>query len=122
MGSRSPRSCPRPNKRTHTPERWIMKHSNEHVKTECRQYGVFSACCVVTTEHWRTPRNVYEQRTGGREWESNPPRTGRRPFRGFEVRTPHRGRFSSSPSEINLSDRWAENNKRRRLLASTMQW
>src|SRR5215468_6979581 len=32
---------------------------------------------------------------GGGEWESNPPRTGKRLFPGFEVRTPHRGRFSS---------------------------
>ena len=42
-----------------------MKHGNEHVKTECREYGVFSACCVsddgtlanaeerVRTENWR---------------------------------------------------------------------
>jgi hypothetical protein len=83
-----------------------MKHGNEHVKTECREYGVFSAYCVVATERWRTPRNMYERRTGGREWESNPPRTGKRLFPGFEVRTPHRGRFSSFLNHRNCLMAW----------------
>jgi hypothetical protein len=87
-----------------------MKHGNEHVKTECREYGVFSAYCVVATKRWRTPRNVYDRRTGGREWESNPPRTGKRLFPGFEVRTPHRGRFSSFLNDRNcLMTRTTEN-------------
>ncbi len=67
-----------------------MKDGSEHVKTECQKYGVFSACCIVTTVRWRTPGNVYEQRTGGREWESNPPRTGRRPFPDLKSGRPTR--------------------------------
>ncbi len=89
-----------------------MKDGSEHVKTECQKYGVFSACCIVTTVRWRTPGNVYEQRTGGREWESNPPRTGKRLFPGFEVRTPHRGRFSSFVCNINYLARLTKRTER----------
>jgi hypothetical protein len=50
--------------------------------------------------HIRRPAIISEECFGGREWESNPPRTGRRPFLGFEVRTPHQGRFPSKPNGI----------------------
>src|SRR5215467_14274387 len=48
---------------------------------------------------------------GGREWESNPPRTGKRLFRGFEVRTPHRGRFSSLLNDRNCLMAWITENE-----------
>ena len=44
---------------------------------------------------------MYEQRTGGREWESNPPKDRLAALPGFEVRTPHQGRFPSIATRSN---------------------
>ncbi len=54
---------------------------------------------------------ISEECFGGGEWESNPPRTGKRPFPGFEVRTPHRGRFSSIWNDRNRLMAWTAENE-----------
>src|SRR6266446_5584616 len=63
------------------------------------------------SEGVRYSRDRYDALGGGREWESNPPRTGKRPFPGFEVRTPHRGRFSSIWNDRTRLMAWTADNE-----------
>jgi hypothetical protein len=73
----------------------------------CREKANICAVSLIT---WFTSA-IWRRDTGGREWESNPPRTGWRPFAGFEVRTPHRRRFPSIGNDFNHSRRFRQQNK-----------